>query len=501
MLLKKLGGQHAVCVGVIDGGEQRNVSISKLETMERVVVKGQPIGLRARVVNHGPSSTAPLEVEFAIDDRVIGQAEVGAVDPRSERDIVIEHTFDRAGLHAVTARVIGLAVDAIVADNVQRLVVSVAERVDVLLVSDTASERSALRYVRTALSPDVTADSHGQYQPISVLSAQLASTSLASFGWIGLLDVASLPASQWSRLQSYVNDGGGLFLFLGPGTNADTLAMVADAGFLPIRVVGPSDRAVTDAARFVRFSHDVSVHPVLAELSAQPSIGFYQATVFNHVRVEVPAGGSVRVLMRFSNGDPALVEHAVGRGRILVCTTLPDMDWTNLPAHGDFVSFLHAAARTLVRCDERDRHVEGGTPARWSLTAAGGALTQATVVGPTGAVEAWIDKQEAGHVELVATGLTEPGFYQASGLLNTEATDIVAVRSDRTESDVSAMTLDRIRSLAGGGIVVADVTHGGLPRAGAVQRELFTTMLLLAGCCLLSETLLASRRSRVSRGR
>jgi len=61
------------------------------------------------------------------------------------------------------------------------------------------------------------------------------------------------------------------------------------------------------------------------------------------------------VLARFSDGNPALVEHSVGAGRLLVFGAALGADGSDFPRRATFVPFLHETLAYLSANDPRPR--------------------------------------------------------------------------------------------------------------------------------------------------
>jgi hypothetical protein len=53
-------------------------------------------------------------------------------------------------------------------------------------------------------------------------------------------------------------------------------------------------------------------------------------------------------VLRYESGAPALVEAAVGRGRVLLLTTTVDREWTDLPIRPGFLPLIQEIARYLA---------------------------------------------------------------------------------------------------------------------------------------------------------
>ena len=62
----------------------------------------------------------------------------------------------------------------------------------------------------------------------------------------------------------------------------------------------------------------------------------------------MPEAPGRRIVLRYENGAPALVDAEVGRGRVLLLTTSVDREWTDLPIRPGFLPLVQEAARYLA---------------------------------------------------------------------------------------------------------------------------------------------------------
>ena len=68
------------------------------------------------------------------------------------------------------------------------------------------------------------------------------------------------------------------------------------------------------------------------------------------------------VLARFSGGDPALTEQAVGEGRLMIYTSDLDNEWSRFPLNPAFVPFAVETARYLARDENAGERPAGFEP-------------------------------------------------------------------------------------------------------------------------------------------
>lgn len=140
------------------------------------------------------------------------------------------------------------------------------------------------------------------------------------------------------QLASFVRGGGGLLVVAGP--TLDPAAVTDLFGTDPALGLGTT-RAHADGVTFA--PHDLR-HPIMRGLGdLVGTLG--QARFSRTLAVETGVG---TVLAWFADGSPALVEHAVGVGRVLVFASDLGATWNDLPRRPTFVPFLHETVAYLA---------------------------------------------------------------------------------------------------------------------------------------------------------
>ena len=253
----------------------------------------------------------------------------------------------------------------------------------------------------------------------------------------------------WDRLTRYVRDGGALAIFMGAAVDREhynRLAYRDGAGVLPGRLTGVAGDPIARES-FVRFRADSLTHPVVADFAATPRSGLFAARVFAHTTVEVNPLRA-KVVLSYDNGAPALVLGTLGSGHVSLLTTTANMDWTNLPAKGDYVSLVMNLVTYLCASSDERRNLRLGEPIREPLTAAQIAMTK-QVVTPD-------DKTEPVHLDcaddrcsLSFEGTDVPGFYTVS---IGDEDRLFAVNMPASEGDLRAWTPQQARARLGAGI-------------------------------------------------
>jgi hypothetical protein len=200
----------------------------------------------------------------------------------------------------------------------------------------------------------------------------LATAKLDRVAAVCLLDPPPLPLDEWNRLAAFVEQGGGLGVFLGHNARAGESfhdpAVERLLGGLPRRLWrSPSGD--------LYLAPDQYEHPVTREFRAiATSVPWDRFPVYRHW--ELAPAATTRTVLRFGNRLPALTEHTLGRGRVLVMATPlsdparpPGRDpWNELPSAPDawpFVVLADQMARYLVAGEPPRLNYETGEVAEW----------------------------------------------------------------------------------------------------------------------------------------
>jgi hypothetical protein len=192
----------------------------------------------------------------------------------------------------------------------------------------------------------------------------------------------------------------------------------------------------------VQLKQDSFAHPIVSDFARVAESGLFSARVQNYLPLELEAGRG-EVVLRYSNEDPALVASEFGAGRVLLCTTTANMDWTNLPAKGDYVSLMLNAAMYVTPPRGRHRNVLVGETLREPLAPIESSLSlRATSVDGT-----------VSEPPLVPYGsglALEHGPNERAGAISVSIGSSVrrfAVNVDPAESHLASMDGDRLQLL------------------------------------------------------
>ncbi len=363
-------GVHLIRVAAEPGD---NAAVMRLHSDTSSAAAGVPWRLSATVRNLSEKRMTDLAARITIDGQEQpGRVRIGDLEAGGSQVVYHDLTFRSPGRHLVSLH---LDDDCLAADNVRSLTVHAAAERRVLVVDDRGLQEDA-GFVTAALSaePRLT----GIVSDVRTSEA-LTSEPLERFDCIYLLNIRELPADAVQQLIRYVRSGGGVAWFPDEQAATDwynTALQQTDRELFPVTLGVIQEISVPDdPSAEPPFAHPVfEDHPVF-EVYTAPDSPFADLTRFEKwfrpADEHEPRPG-VRVLGRLTTGDPLVLEHRLGRGRILTFLTSAGRRWSNWPVPPAAPAYVVMHLRLhayLQRPDDSVGRLEIGEPLsmQWSL--------------------------------------------------------------------------------------------------------------------------------------
>lgn len=336
---------------------------------------GLPVHLTATVVNHHPTEATSIPLTVTIDDQQVRQINLD-LEPGETVNQNISYTPKQAGM--LEGR-FEISQDSFPDDDQFDFVLNVQPRMKVILVTDQdhTGELPDDFYVRAALRSPLAVESammDQEQQLARAMDLQRISKSRLTSQMVDACDVVVLlnvnvTDKLADMLKPFVQQGGGLLILPGERSEADgyqsrLLDPLARLSGLSYRLA--MDEPVgdpNDETSFVSIQDVDLTHPVLnvfsqAEEREDPHFTQSRISRFFPLSVKAFAHGDLmnnanaglqrpRVLLGLSNGQSALIEMAVGRGRVMVAGFAPTPTWSNIPLQPEFVPMLLRAMMHL----------------------------------------------------------------------------------------------------------------------------------------------------------
>jgi hypothetical protein len=287
---------------------------SQLEIQTEVRRLG-PAGERVvEVLVDEPDSTRPVIVngQIQLPDVKVRHRRTLHLDADSAQALTLQIGKLPLGVHQGQVRIVGE--DALAENDVRYFTVSVQPAWKVLVASPRNVSTTAWT---EAISPyEFRETGQARYECVEIPQADLANQRLSDYAAVVLLDPGPLAPAQWEQLKNFVEQGGGLGVFLGHAAEASAFnteaALAVMPGQLNLEMRVPEGTWL-DPRRLE--------HPILAPFrTIGTQVPWRQFPVFRYWSLKDLAAG-VSTLIPFADGRPALLERALGRGHVLVMTT------------------------------------------------------------------------------------------------------------------------------------------------------------------------------------
>jgi hypothetical protein len=434
--LTTLGGLARVFVisAAPDTGE--NLAVTRLELAGGGLRKGAVATFEAEVRNFGQRPVQGLTLRLKSNDKVVDQRIVERLEPGQAQPAPLYLRCEEAGTARLSAEI---GPDALLLDNARYAVAQVQDELRIVCVDGRIQAqpfRSSTDYLLTALQPKRS----GPWASLSlrrISPRELAAEPLEDCDVLVLANVAELPTDVAQKLRSFVEKGGGLFIFAGEQVQAPLFNRWAGqdgAGLAPaelLELAAPaSEKAEGWAVETVASGHLLSMK--LGRLSRRI---IEVPRVRSYLKARLLPGASE--LLRVAGTDsPLLSVRPLGRGQVLLLATSADTLWTDLPLHPLYFILLHEGVSSLAR-KAHEQSITVAAPMDVPLPAA---AEPGRTVLRDGEGHEWelAPREVAGIRRVQHAGLEQPGFYEIAWPGG--ATPLVlAANLDAVESDVRAL--------------------------------------------------------------
>ena len=498
--------------------EIRNVAVVAIELSTITPSEGEPVEITATIRSTFPE---PVErvAEFYLDGESKRDQKVVKL-PANGQEVVTFLSSAKLdpGLHQGMVKLGGLP-DAMKFDDVRFFTFLSQPASKVLIVADT---RTDAEFVEKALAPfnpagaDPAAAAVGGDPTAPVVAFQVDRQSrrqfsersvgaLKEYSCIFLLNLDRLTSTDWGRLRAYVGDGGGLVIAPGDRADPSGYAGAAAESVLPGKLEGkPTSKDTT-------FGKADFNHPLFNRYPKQLDAELAAIPVYHHWGIKPVE--SARVLLRYTDGAPALVERifkGARTGRVLLWTTPLSRQvarnvagaWNEFPQSWAFLGLLLETVPYLAGTAGERFNYEAGENAVLMLNSARRAANYA-VQGPDPKLTERVSVPATSDTLVIASP-PKQGQWQVEGQAAGGAKQRLgfSLNPPATESEVVPLKPEDLAGLFGGKdrYQVAD-DPASLEKAQSKGRfgfELFPLVMFLILGLVTAENLLANKFHRES---
>lgn len=391
-----------------------NLALVDASTPDQVIKDQNPRTIAVRVANFSKNDAKDIPVVLKQGDKEIAR-QLLFIPAGSSVATSFRHIFESADNNPCTVTI--LSDDEFKNDNILNFNSRVIPKIPILLVTSSGvkADPDTQYFLELALSP--TPES-----PFAVTSrdaAKLTATDIADASVIIMADVSEVSESVRTALTDFLQRGGGI-LFM-PGNSVDPEKFKKSFGsILPCflrRVI--SKTSGDDSAREAGLSKVDYTHPVF-EVFLRPHYGDFSNLSYKQYW-EVTGSQMSRVLARYDDGRPAIIEKPRLEGISMMWLSPVSKRWTNLPSRAIYLPMLHQCIRYLaLRKESKTGYLVGDMlplPEKEKMTDPKG---QAMIAGQNKA--------------------STPGFYTVSG----KTPFIYAVNTPLEEADTTPVIADEL---------------------------------------------------------
>jgi hypothetical protein len=428
----------------------KNVSIVGITPQAGVPRPGQRVGFSVLVRNNSSESVQNLEVALSAegDDKNQEKQALDSLPPGETRTVTLTAKFEKAGLRTLTAT---LKHDDLEGDNRLDQVILVRDYVHILVIDgDYSKEKpgksSSYNLALGLLPARETEWSTFYFQP-HVITPRLASPAqLQRYDLCVLANVSlqaklgssaeALPADFVEALGKYVRAGHGLVIYAGDNVNPESYnqllgekqnllpATLGKSVKFPAEKPARLNRNSFEPPAFLPFKDD-------ERYKEFGEIGIWQYLDTTEIASPKKADdkkddkdkkeeNAVSVILRYSDGKPAVLSRKVDAGEVVLFTTAANLQlddkfnvqWSDWPASWVFVPFLHTTVNHLLFGQTQTYNVVAGQTLNWHPTEK--TPHTYTLIHPGGRSERLGEPSKAGGNRLVvaATDLPRAGIYR-----------------------------------------------------------------------------------------
>jgi hypothetical protein len=438
--LARLASLMIIDLGQGSGGE--NVAVTGLRANEPFVTVAEEASFEAQVRNFGQQPQNHHLVECFVDGRRVKQAYLDIV-PGGQTPITFSHRFDAPADHIIEVR---SGPDLLEVDNHRWLAQRVKDHLRVLCVNGKPSGgglSGATDFLVRALNPEEDSLHRGVARPEIIPESNLAERNLADYDCVFLCNIGQFTASEARLLESYVRQGGGLVIFLGDRVLADRYnRLVGPASPTPILPAEIKELMPEGQYRFDPLEYR---HSLAAGFKGREQAGLLTTPIYKYFRLALPERSPARVAIGFEGGDPAIVEFAAGRGRVLLVATdgsLSSLDpstrtpWTAWPAWPSYLPLVQEMLATAVAGERGQRNRLVGQPLGQSIDYASSKATL-TLSTPDGRREDLRMTTDAEGSRWTFADTSLSGVYTLDASAARRPEELFAVNLDTAESNLT----------------------------------------------------------------
>lgn len=376
-------------VVLVNEHEEKNLDVSELRLASGLSPAKQPLRFEARVTNHGKEEVRNTRVSLSADGETASdEFTIDNLPAGSTKSVTMFTRLRDEGFHSVTARI---AEDRLAADDQRTIAVRAIKEVKVLLVDGEPGNEprdSEVFFLKNGLVP-VSSDVAPEYFIKTTVMAgpELSQARMDDFDAVVLANVPDFSDATVKAIEGYLRRGGGLVVFPGGRVNIGFYneQLFKKRQLLPAEF-GNTRGGSDQEDQFVTFQEKNYEHPIVDIWNDPGSGKLGSARFFKYLELKPgligsegagrrpgdegvssntpPAAASdvglARVILKYSDGSPAVMERTWGLGRVVQFSSTADTGWNDFPVRLAWVPLLHRTLGSIVQRQDEGLNVRVG---------------------------------------------------------------------------------------------------------------------------------------------
>ncbi|MBI3933751.1 MAG: BatA domain-containing protein [Acidobacteria bacterium] len=405
----------------VSGDVTPNWAVQDVRVLPRIYRSRYPERLLVQLRGH-ETEVASKEVIFSLTGKVVQRKTITI--PASGTVAVEFESFDvPAGSNRGLVRI--SPADALPADDAYQFTLERRDPYRLLFIRE-AGEDAELYYFRNAFG----AEPDSPWVLDARTPTEALSQPMSSYAAVILSNIGRLPDALVGELRKLLERGGGIVITAGNRFPARALEEQLKE-FWPAQAL--EKRMLTrDSDRLILLGEFEKDHAVFREMEESGAQSLRAVESYAYLRLQ----RENKVLLRFANGDPALVEKQWDAGRVLLFASSFDNIWSDFPLHPVFIPFAHQLVRYAAQLPADPAayripttiSLHNYTKGRFSSAALSWDVT-----GPDGKRVVPLEQERRADYLV----LSQPGFYD---LRLQDGEHWIAANPDPQESDLTPLS-------------------------------------------------------------
>lgn len=476
-------------------GEQpaANVGVTGISSRSQIAAGGRPLTIDVEVTNYSERPVINYFLSLESQGQIAGQYQIN-LDPMQTGIWSFEVIPPNAGSFAGRAVLEG---DPIGFDNVRYFAFELPETRSILIVNESQPGRQTFSWLKPVFEAAQRTAGRVEVQRTNWEGFTQAMQNGPDA--VMLEGVSDIPEFTWPDLLTFVQQGGGLVIFPGEGGSPDRINR-----FLERVNAGRFTGILGDPGRFrsvAQVGMLVRGHPVLDDIfdiTDEEDVRIDLPNIFHYWRYSVAGGSAAQQILRTSLGDPLLVQHNLGEGRLFVSAVNTSPEWSAFSVNPLFAPLFYRLGLYAASGERGGLNTFAlGSTFEWFARSE---FNPATIRLGDEVIVPEITAQGRGVRLISETDSWQPGIARIEAR---DDTLMVAVNQQTTESDLRTLGREAVQGLFTAhfpNVRVTELRAGDATLAGQIGsartgREIWNWFVFIGIILLLSESFVTKKFS------